>query len=214
MSKLHDIKGYSASSYSSNDRYSWEGNILLEDDGWFEGVVKCPDGISYVDDHFVFGVYYPGKTIMLYKWTPTSIGYPKMFHGLMCDDEYRGECQSFHTFPSFIIIPMGVSSIITEDAEKVRNVTDEEINGVKARIDRYKAVLMDDIGRKDYNDHLDLRSLSCKTILRNYEKKVSTQEESHSTMDECGPVNDGAEETARQYVKLRPSADGNNELPF
>lgn len=226
MSKLFDIKGYFDSSfeYQFNDRNMWEGKILVEDDGGFEGVVKDPRSMSYTDDRFVFGVYYPGKVIRLFKWTPTSYSSPFVFDGNKEDNGYDGKLEVIQLFGSY---PFGVSRIITEEAEKVREVSDTEINGVKARIDRYKALLMDDIGREFYGNSIALRSSMCKIILRNYEGRGFTQEESDSIMEECGPVNDRVISTtadeAYQFVKKIQAENPNffsasdaddDELPF
>ena len=59
MAKLMDIKGYwdMSGSFNFNDNDMWEGKILLNDDGWFEGIVVDPNS-SYTEDRFIFGVYY------------------------------------------------------------------------------------------------------------------------------------------------------------
>ena len=56
MAKLMDIKGYWDMSYGYdfNDNDMWEGKILLDDDGWFEGTVVDPNS-SYTEDRFIFG---------------------------------------------------------------------------------------------------------------------------------------------------------------
>lgn len=129
MSKLFDIKGYYDSSYEYqfNDRNMWEGKILVEDDGWFLGIVKDPSSMSYTDDRFVFGVYYPGKVIRLFKWTPTSYSSPFVFHGKKSDDGYQGEFEVIELYGS---MPFGVSRIITQEADKVREVETSEVNQV------------------------------------------------------------------------------------
>lgn len=220
MSKLNDIKGYFDCSfqYQFNDNDMWEGKILLEDDGWFEGVVKDPNSLSYTDDRFVFGVYYPGKVIELFKWTPTSISSPFVFHGKKEEVGYQGQFEVIELFGS---MPFGVSRIITEEAEKVREVESSEVTGVQARIDRYKDLLMDDIGREFYRNSLAMRSSMCKIILRNYERRGFTPEEIQSVMEEVGPVNDRVVESTaseiRQYVKTPRIYDNpmdDDELPF
>lgn len=59
-----DIKGYwnMFYGYDFNDRDMWEGQILLSDVGWFEGIVVDPNSF-YTEDRFIFGVYYPGKVV-------------------------------------------------------------------------------------------------------------------------------------------------------
>ena len=68
MSKLVDIKGYwnefnikdyinKSCGNDFNDNDMWEGKLLLEDDGWFEGIVVDPFS-SYIENRFVFGIYF------------------------------------------------------------------------------------------------------------------------------------------------------------
>lgn len=222
MSKLHDIKGYFDSSYSYqfNDRDMWEGKILVEDDGWFEGVVKDVSS-SYTEDRFIFGVYHPGKVIELFKWTPTSFSSPFVFHGKKSDEGYQGE---FEVIGLLDTVPYGVSRITTE--EKVLSSDEEkiEIDDVKRRIDRYKVFFMDDVGREFYDNSIAMRSSMCEIILRGYEGREFTPEESDSIMSECGPVNDRVIEATcdvvKQYmkkpgeVKIFDNLDEDDDLPF
>ena len=57
MTKLMDIKGYwnMSGSFEFNDNDMWEGKILLDEDGWFEGIVVDPNS-SYTEDRCIFGV--------------------------------------------------------------------------------------------------------------------------------------------------------------
>ena len=91
MTKLNDIKGYwdATYSYDFNDINMWEGQILLEEDGWFEGIVVDPKS-SYTKDRFIFGVYHPDKVIELFKFTPVSVSNPFVFHGKRDAKGYDG----------------------------------------------------------------------------------------------------------------------------
>lgn len=223
MSKLHDIKGYFDSSYEYqfNDKDMWEGKILVEDDGWFEGVVKDVSS-SYTEDRFVFGVYHPGKVIQLFKWTPTSYSSPFVFNGSIAEEGYDGE---FEVIELMGTIPYGVSRIITEEASLVRDVTDSEIEEVRGRIDRYKSSIMDDIGREFYDNSIAMRNSMCQIILRNYQGEGFTGEECKAIMEECEPVTQrvyaATEAAIKQYVKEMPEIVPNNlddsdddEFPF
>lgn len=220
MSKLNDIKGYFDSSfqYRFNDNDMWEGQILLEDDGWFEGVVKDPSSKSYTEDRFVFGIYYPEKFIELFKWTPTSYSSPFVFHGKRDAKGYDGEFEVIGLAGS---MPYGVCHIITQEASLVRDGVDEEAEDVKRRIERYKVLLMDSVGREFYDNSIAMKNSMAKILLRNYEGKGFTPEESQAIMEECGPINDRVlERTAneiRQYVKTPRIFDNpmdDDELPF
>lgn len=224
MSKLFDIKGYFDSSYEYqfNDRDMWEGKILVEDDGWFEGVVKDVSS-SYTEDRFVFGVYHPGKIIELFKWTPTSYSSPFVFHGKKDDDGYQGE---FEVIESFGSMPFGISRIIPSQLE-LGDKEEEEIASVKARIDKYKNTLMDDAGKSFYDNTIAMRSILCDNILRLYEGRGYTKEEMTEILDVVQPITerviDATVNEVMQYIKkmdtenssfFSATAEDADELPF
>ena len=66
MEKLNDIAGYwdMSGNYKFNDTNMWEGKILLDESGWFEGIVKDPNS-AYTGPRLVFGIYHPEKIIEL-----------------------------------------------------------------------------------------------------------------------------------------------------
>ena len=226
MSKLYDIKGYwdRSNSYQFNDRDMWEGKFLLEDDGWFEGVVKDPSSLSYTDDRFIFGVYHPGKVIELFKLTPTSVNSPFVFHGKRDSNGYDGSLEVIGLFGT---MPFGASRIVTQEVVDVKDAVDKEVNGVKARIDRYKFFLMDDIGREFYDNSIAMRRRMSQIVLRNYEGRAFTPEEADEIMEEVGPINDrvmsATADEAYQFVKKIQAENPNffsdadaddDELPF
>ena len=220
MKKLNDIKGYwdMSYTYSFNDNDMWEGKILLEDDGWFEGIVVDPNS-SYKEGRFVFGVYYPEKTIELFKFTPVSVSAPFVFHGRRDVKGYAGQ---FETIQLFGPSPCGVSHIITQDAELARGNVRGEAAELEMQIAYYKSHVMDDIGRSFYNNSIAMRNSLCQIVLRNYLGTGFTGEEMVSIMDECGPVNrrvlEETAEAAKVYVKDKISNNSYNDmdkdLPF
>lgn len=218
MKRLNDIKGYWDMSYGYrfNDRDMWEGKILLEDDGWFEGLVVDPNS-SYKEGRFVFGVYHPEKTIELYKFTPISVSSPFVFHGNRDAKGYDGQFEAIGIFGSE---PCGVSHIITQDAELARGDVSEEAAELEARIQDYKDTTMDDVCRTFYNNSVAMRNSLCKIILRNYEGTGFSDEEIEAIMEECQPINqrvlEETAETAKVYVKEKSkNIDFDDEdLPF
>ena len=80
---------------------------------------------------------------------------------------------------------------------------------------------MDSVGREFYDNSIAMKNSMAKILLRNYEGKGFTPEESQAIMEECGPINDRVlESTAneiRQYVKTPRIYDNpmdDDELPF
>lgn len=220
MSKLNDIKGYWDMSYGYdfNDNDMWEGKILLEEDGWFEGIVVDPNS-SYKEDRFIFGVYHPTKVIELFKFTPIDVSAPFVFHGNRDAKGYDGQ---FETIGLFGSMPCGVSHIITQDAEVMRGNVETEVEELKSKIQKYKNNTMDEVGKSFYDNSIAMRNSMCQIILRNYEGRGFTKEESQEIMEECQPVNNrvmqATEEEAKKLVKRMPRktfiADDDDDLPF
>lgn len=218
MSKLNDIKGYwdMSYNYNFNDNDMWEGKILLEDDGWFEGIVVDPNS-SYKEDRFIFGVYHQGKIIELFKFTPINVSAPFVFHGTRDAKGYDGQ---FETIGLFGSMPCGVSHLITQDAELVRGNVDSEKAELEAKIQRYKNSIMDEVGKEFYNNSIAMRNSMCQIILRNYEGRGFSSEESQKIMEECQPVNDrvidATEQEVKRLVKKMPKDlfDNDDDLPF
>ena len=218
MAKLMDIKGYWDMSYGYdfNDNDMWEGKILLDDDGWFEGIVVDPNS-SYTEDRFIFGVYHPEKAIEFFKFTPINVSASFVFHGKRDAKGYDGKFEAIGLFGA---MPCGVSHIITQYAESVRENTEAETNELEKRIQRYKQSIMDETGKEFYDNSIAMRNSMCQIILRNYEGREFTSEETQQIMEECQPVNDrvmnATEEEAKRLVKKMPKnlSEDDDYLPF
>ena len=187
MTKLIDINGYWNAFYewNFNDQNMWEGQILLQDDGWFEGIVVDPNS-SYKDDRFIFGVYYPDKIIELFKLTPQSINNPFVFHGKRDAKGYDGQ---FEIIGLFGPKPYGNCHIITQFAEAVRQGTEEESQKLESKIQRYKDSMMDETSKQFYENYIAIRTM-IKSVLRNYEGRNFNPEEIDEFRQEFEPVND------------------------
>ncbi len=199
MAKLMDIKGYWNMAYGCdfNDKDMWEGQILLQDDGWFEGIVVDPNS-SYKEDRFIFGVYYPEKVIELFKVTPISVNAPFVFHGKRDAKGYDGQ---FETIGLFGAMPCGNSHIITQYVETVRQGIEEESQKLEAKIQRYKDNIMDEPGKEFYENTFAMRRTMVESILRNYEKRGFTQEEIDELREEFEPVKDRVMQSTEEEVK-------------
>ncbi len=217
MAKLMDIKGYwnMAHGWDFNDKDMWEGQILLQDDGWFEGVAVDPNS-SYQEDRFIFGVYHPGKVIQLYKFTPINVSAPFVFNGTRDVKGYEGQ---FGTIGLLGTTPCGNCHIITQYVETVRKSIDEETQKLEVRIQRYKDSIMDETGKKFYENSIAIRKVMVESILRNYEGRGFTQEEIDELRADFEPVNERimqeTEEEVRGRVRKMPDTiDDDEDLPF
>lgn len=182
----------------------WEGQILLQDDGWFEGIVVDPNS-SYTEDRFIFGVYYPGKVVELYKFIPLNVSAPFMFHGIRGAKGYEGQ---FETIGLFGTTPCGNSYIVTQYAEIARKNVDEEAKVLEIKIQRYKSSIMDETGKEFYDNSIAMRKTLTQSVLRNYEGRGFTLEEIEELRREFEPVNKRVmhateEESKRLFKKMK-----------
>jgi len=202
MEKIHNIKGYWDATYTNsfNETNMWEGQIILEEDGWFEGIVRDPNS-GYTQDRFVCGVYHPSKVIELYKFAPSSVSSPFVFHGKKEKNGYNGE---FEIIGLLGPTPYGVCNINTEEITENLELQTAEL---KSRIQTYKDNMEYETS-EFYTNSIAMRNSLIQIILRNYEGKTFTEEEAKRIMDECLPVNEriikATEEEARQLVLTFP----------
>ena len=218
MSKLVDIKGYwnmfGKSDFNDNDM--WIGEILLYEDGWFEGIATDPNS-PYNGDRFIFGVYHPEKLIELYKFAPISVSAPFVFHGKRDAKGYDGVFERIELFGSR---PRGVSQIITQYAEAVRGNIEEETNELEKRIQGYKQSIMDATCKEFYVNAIAMRNRMCQLFLRNYEGIEFSLEETQQIMEEWQPVNDrvmnATTEEAIGLIKKMTNylPDDDDDLPY
>ena len=112
MSKLMNIKGYwnMSGGYDFNNNDMWEGKLLLEDDGWFEGIVFDPNS-PYIGDRMIFGIYHPDKVIELIKVSPANVSDPFVFRGQKDGDVYEGEFSVLGLFGEHYC---GMNRMVTE----------------------------------------------------------------------------------------------------
>ena len=222
MSKLVDIKGYwnMSGGYDFNDNDMWEGKLLLEDDGWFEGIVNDPTS-PYTGDRMVFGIYHPTKIIELLKVSPANVSDPFVFRGQRDAKGYDGD---FSVLGWFGELRCGVSHLITQHVDylKEKNYpevanrdTEAEKEELAKRIASFK---QNDDFAELYENTLGMRSNLSEYVLRKYNGETFTREQIEAFLE---PVSDRVEEDTRNAVKkLVRNMQQNNfdldddELPF
>ena len=208
MSKLLDIKGYwnMYGIHNFNETGTWEGKLLLNDDGWFEGIVVDPNS-EYTADRFIFGIYYPEKFIELFKFTPITISDPFVFHGIKNGDAYDGEFEVIELLGSTIV---GVSSININE----REYTEEEVEELKNKIQSYKESF-DEVGKEFYDNSIAMKNTMRQAFLRQYEGRGFTDEEIEELKKEYEPVNERVQESTEKEIKrLVKDLFDDDELPF
>lgn len=181
MSRLIDIKGYwnSVGAYVFRDDDSWEGKILLDEDGWFEGIVNDSNS-TYTGDRMVYGIYHPGKIIRLVKISPKDVSNPLVFEAIRDVKGYNG---NFSEIRKSLQENLGSSYIITGDVQDLigcdypeycnRNV-EIELDDVMKRINAFKK------GKQFeelYESNKELKEEISEILLQNYQNKKITNRE-------------------------------------
>ena len=135
MDKLFDIKlcWDSDSNYISDNSNVWEGKILLYEDNWFEGFVVDSKNPNNTEE-FVCGVYYPDKVIDLYKFLNVRGCFLLYFKGRKTVNGYEGKFESSGPISERTV---GVSNIVTQCSELVRDNVDLETNEFADKIKNY-----------------------------------------------------------------------------
>ena len=65
MTELFEIRGKWKPGEFDEFVESWQGSLLLEEDGWFEGIIQ--DRGREDADNFIFGTYKPEEKIVIHK---------------------------------------------------------------------------------------------------------------------------------------------------
>ena len=169
MKKLMDIKGYwdFAGNYSFNDRNMWEGKILLDDNGWFEGIANDPNSI-YTGDRFIFGIYHPEKIISLIKVSPEEISSPFVFRGKRDAKGYDGQLSVIRLFGE---MECGVCHIITQYAESTKDNQRNIEKEIEDLLQRISAVKETSDYKELYDNTFKSKELFSEIELRNYDTK-------------------------------------------
>ena len=199
MKKLIDIKGYWNTSFDLklNDKDMWEGQILLEEDGWFEGIVKDPYS-KYTGDRFIFGIYHPTKVIELYKYAPEHISNQLKFHG---DRDAKGYDGEFSVIGLFGEYSCGNCHIITQYSELSRKNIQEEMSSLETKIQYWKNNDMYCDCKEFYDNTISMRKVFSEIILRQHNGETFTDEEIIKIKEEIYPIQDKIIRSTRKDIK-------------
>ena len=195
MSQLNDIKGYyrALDKEGFDENHSWEGKLLLEDDGWFEGIVKEKNK-DFDGDIMIFGIYHPEKLIELVKTAPEYISEPFIFRGTKYDEDgYIGQFSL-----ATLLGEMICGNSIIKTNEKEYNI--EEVNELQKRIDKFK---LSRNYEEMYENVKAIKAQLSDQALRDYECRHYTEEEFANVITEIEPTLEKVEkETVKGIKKL------------
>lgn len=218
MSKIVDIKGYynHFDEYRFDEKHMWEGRIILEDDGWFEGVSR--DSIDIVgQDDLIFGVYHEGKVIELLKIEVNNTLGPYVYRVITNEKGYAGTISSLSLFGES---PCGVSYIVTGEKAKLKNKCfnvskniNEKTQDIKDRVEKFTIDNADCIHL--YANTKVIRESLTKYVLDRYEGQKFTKGEIEGIVE---PVKDIViEKTISRVKTLTKELElkfKNDDMPF
>jgi hypothetical protein len=170
MTQLYGIKGsWNPEGNMEFNKYdTWSGKILLESDGWFEGIVRDFDDSN---DSFVFGVHIPHRGIELHKISSSTTDKPLLFHGLLktsediliSDEKYEGSFEEDNRFERKFL---GSSMIESEEIFDMTFLC--EAKDLEKGIKRFKDAVPHDI-LENYRKIVDKRTKACEMLSRYFD---------------------------------------------
>lgn len=88
MEKIYNITGYwnMGFDYNFDEKDKWDGLIVLDEDGWFEGIVNNPANKKRI----ILGMFIPEKGIEIIKIDENNM-YPLLYHCKKVRNSYDGE---------------------------------------------------------------------------------------------------------------------------
>ena len=205
--KAHWVMG---NDHHFNKDDMWEGQFILESDGWFEGIVIDPLS-PYLNDRFVFGVYTPDKNIHLLKVTPSDISDPFVFRGKKTDEGYDGKFAAIDEFGEFTL---GSSLIVTKKSEK------QSYKEILSRINAWKAMMVGDQNSFLYENIVKMRDEMIRILKRDQQEDPFTYEEIEDIEKIWEPIIEEqsaqmADEFTKRLIKTyKEFKDEDDDLPF
>ena len=138
MPILYNVRGYWRENRGTNFKSKdyWDGKMLLQDDGWFEGIAHDPES-SYTGDRFIFGVCHEAGIMEIYKFCPLAIASPFVYSISRRDDALRGDVfwlRDQHLYP------FGDALISRSQVDPERVDVNSEIKELEESIEEYKDV--------------------------------------------------------------------------
>ena len=114
MAEIKKIRCVWNNEHDSTYNNICEGEIILEEDGWFEGLVNEPTKGIFFKNRLVFGVNYDNKYICLFRLAPNESWFPLIFRWKEYDQNSRG-----------------IASMVQDDGELLLGSSTIEIGNIK-----------------------------------------------------------------------------------
>lgn len=159
---------------SENDEESLIGNILIDEDGWTEGIVREKNN-SDAQKRFIFGIFHRTKAIQLYcinASTPIEIQKFYAIKHFYLDTSYKGQT-SLLTYSVEDVI--GKCDISSSSLEKDPRDMDTEKDEFIEMIEKWKNCALKGEGKAIYSKYLEDKDKLSKKVLDKYESSQQTK---------------------------------------
>ncbi len=125
--------------WNFNENNMWEGQFILYEDGWFEGVAKDSNS-EYAMEGLIFGTYFPNQSIELVKIIPNEVS-SFIYRGKRDAKGYEGQVAIIDLIKEELY---GNNHIITRENKE------HNLKELATRINKTKEFLHDDNNRYLY----------------------------------------------------------------
>lgn len=157
MKSINEIDGYI---YGFDKRRWFKGKLLLDGDGWVEGIINLSNNDLNNGKRFVFGNFYPEKLLELFELSLTNNNETLNFHAEKCPKDYTGKvlCINGSNQEQY-----GLCSIIMKEQKLDPKSVSCEIEELESEIEEFKK-RMDLYGRTFYNETIQNKDRIIKAV--------------------------------------------------
>lgn len=155
MKYINKINGYI---HGYDNQMLFEGMILIDDEGWVEGILTSPNKDS---KKFVFGFSYNEKVIELFGLALSNNNVALNFHVEEQSDEYNGQVLAINEVNQQLY---GLCSLVMKDQELS---SDFEVDKLEEKIESFKNN-MDLYGKAFYIGTIKNKDRIIKSIIDDY----------------------------------------------
>ncbi len=150
----------------------FKGRLLLDENGWVEGITESLEKEEDDEKRFVFGTFYPGKVMELFelplKGNATTLNFHMENHGI----DYKGEVLTMEQ-PSTQLY--GLCTVIVRIPELEVNDIFEEVEKLELEIEEMKNN-MDVYGQAFYQGFIENKNRMMKVVEDSYRVRSDIKE--------------------------------------
>lgn len=159
---------------SENNDEELIGNILIDEDGWTEGIVREQNN-NDAQKRFIFGIFHRRKIIQLYSFNTDD---PKEIYKFCAtkrfylDKTYKGQAS---ILIDSIEKPLGKCDISSVSLEKDPRDMDTEKDDFINMLEKWKSCALKGESKATYTRYLQERNRLSKTLLEEHESSQQSK---------------------------------------